>query len=421
MKPRIALALSGGGFRASIFHLGTLRRLAEFGWLQDVDVISTVSGGSIIGAFAVQRWAAFLEAGADTHAFESTIAAPFLERIQTRNFLTEWALTSWQWPFRKLASKAFTRTEAAAELFDEMFFDGQACSSLPTHPLLILNATNLQSVRAWRFTGGGMGDSRFGHAKWGTASLNLSVCVGASAAFPPVFPPVRIKREDFEFGAPIYGEAPLREYPLIPLTDGGVYDNSGLEAVTKPTRVPGHDELIETAELLIVSDGGTPALYEFDDSGMPALADAALLYRVDAIARQQVSALRTRALMTEFTKGGMKGIFTGLASSASNMLPGVYKRYCETVSECHRIPAEILAPLRRLRTSLDRFNHVETEALMYHAYLLTDAFAWCYGDGFPSRYKPTTFPGSWTIDFDRKRIDAWKTELETGTATFRFR
>src|SRR5438067_3951731 len=50
-KFRIGLALSGGGFRASIFHLGVIRRLEELGIMKDVDVVSTVSGGSIIGAY----------------------------------------------------------------------------------------------------------------------------------------------------------------------------------------------------------------------------------------------------------------------------------------------------------------------------------------------------------------------------------
>ena len=147
MKPRIALALSGGGFRASVFHLGLMRCLAEFGWLKDVDVISTVSGGSIVGAFAVQRWTSFLQSGGNAEAFESTILRPFIERIQSHNFLTEWLLTSWQWPYRKLTSKVFTRTQAAAELFDNLFFEGQRCECLPARPVLIMNATNLQWMR----------------------------------------------------------------------------------------------------------------------------------------------------------------------------------------------------------------------------------------------------------------------------------
>lgn len=421
MKPRIALALSGGGFRASIFHLGMLRRLAELGWLPEVDVISTVSGGSIVGAFAVQRWNSFLAAGGDAKAFETVISTPFVERVQAHNFLLKWLVSSWRWPFRKISSKAFTRTQAAAELFDDIFFDGQRCDSLPSRPVLIINATNLQSIRAWRFTKFGMGDSRVGHATWRTKALKLSVCVGASAAFPPVFPPVRIVRGDYTFAAPIYQESPLSEYPLIPLSDGGVYDNSGLEALTKSVKVPGYDELIEPAELLVVSDGGAPANYEFDASGIPALSDAVLLYRVDGISRQQVSALRTRSLMTEFMKGNMRGILAGLASSVRNMPADKYRQYCETVNLTCQMPEDLLLPLRRLRTSLDRFNRIETEALMYHAYSLTDAFAWCYRDTFADRFRVSGLSGSWRISFDPGIVAAWKSELEQGAKPFQFR
>ena len=48
---RLGLSLSGGGYRAAAFHLGTLNKLHEMGVLQQADVISTISGGSIIGAY----------------------------------------------------------------------------------------------------------------------------------------------------------------------------------------------------------------------------------------------------------------------------------------------------------------------------------------------------------------------------------
>jgi NTE family protein len=47
----IGLALSGGGYRASLFHLGVMARLADEGLLKEVYALSTVSGGSIVGAF----------------------------------------------------------------------------------------------------------------------------------------------------------------------------------------------------------------------------------------------------------------------------------------------------------------------------------------------------------------------------------
>jgi NTE family protein len=51
----VALCLSGGGYRASLFHLGVLRRLNELGTLTRVDTVSAVSGGSILAAFLAQR------------------------------------------------------------------------------------------------------------------------------------------------------------------------------------------------------------------------------------------------------------------------------------------------------------------------------------------------------------------------------
>ena len=47
-KRNIGLALSGGGFRASIFHMGVLKYLAEKNKLEEISYISSVSGGSLL-------------------------------------------------------------------------------------------------------------------------------------------------------------------------------------------------------------------------------------------------------------------------------------------------------------------------------------------------------------------------------------
>ncbi|MCI0733366.1 MAG: patatin-like phospholipase family protein, partial [Methylococcaceae bacterium] len=58
---KLGLALSGGGFRAALFHIGTLARLAELDLLRHVQVLSTVSGGSIIGAMYYLKLKQLLE------------------------------------------------------------------------------------------------------------------------------------------------------------------------------------------------------------------------------------------------------------------------------------------------------------------------------------------------------------------------
>ena len=56
---RLALCLSGGGYRAALFHLGAVRRLNELGVLSKIETISSVSGGSILAAHlatAIRPW-----------------------------------------------------------------------------------------------------------------------------------------------------------------------------------------------------------------------------------------------------------------------------------------------------------------------------------------------------------------------------
>ena len=105
LTPRLALALSGGGFRASLFHLGVIRRIAEEGWLGRVDVLSMVSGGSLLGAFAVPRWRRMLDVAAtngDVAALEATITKPFVAAIGARSFLGWWGQHLLTLPLRKL-------------------------------------------------------------------------------------------------------------------------------------------------------------------------------------------------------------------------------------------------------------------------------------------------------------------------------
>jgi hypothetical protein len=103
LKPRVALALSGGGFRASLFHLGVLKRLAEVNLLSRVEVVSTVSGGSIFGAFLVLRWQRWLEAGGDAAALESIIIQPFRGCLPTITFCFAGSLGVGNGRFSKLA------------------------------------------------------------------------------------------------------------------------------------------------------------------------------------------------------------------------------------------------------------------------------------------------------------------------------
>ena len=83
-KSRIGLCLSGGGFRASFFHLGTLRYLEEAGIMEKVEVVSTVSGGSIIGAYYLVQMERKLRARKDLDRLQACdeIIREFTEQVQ---------------------------------------------------------------------------------------------------------------------------------------------------------------------------------------------------------------------------------------------------------------------------------------------------------------------------------------------------
>ena len=410
---RIAMSMSGGGFRAAIFHLGVLRRIAELGWLSDLDVVSTVSGGSVIGAFAVSRWPEVEKDGCDWPALEKHVVNPFLDLITTQNFIAKWAVRLLEVPFRKLSDETFTRTKLAGIMFNDLFYKGLHCSQLPLHPYLVINATSLVSIRSWRFTPHGLGDSRIGLADWRNRSITVGEAVAASAAFPPVFPPARIRRDHYEFSEPVYGEDPVPKYPIIALSDGGVYDNLGVEAIGKRSTLPGFGKSAAPA-FLIVSDAGYPAQYDFRANGIPGLASAMLLYRVDDIAREQAAAQRRRALVKDFADPAAtrKGLLVMLGSSIDR-IPGTGTEvYSAAIGSQHRIPPHLLTRIKAIRTNLNRFNRIECEALMYHAYSMTDAFLWAHRNTCPKKYQVAELPApNWKIDFTRERVRRWEEGL----------
>lgn len=387
-------------------------------------MLSTVSGGSLLGGFLALHWEAMLARGATAEAFDAVIVRPFLEIITRHNFIVRWAAAFWKLPFKKFGDGTFTRTKLAGTLYSDMFYDGRTCADLPPRPYLILNAASLYSIRAWRFTRAGLGDSRFGHAGWGDKPLSIGEAAGASAAFPPVFPPPRIHTSDYSFGNPIYNEEPLPRVKYLPLSDGGVYDNLGLEAVQKATPLPGETQRLEVAQFLVVSDAGYPAQYRFRSSGLPLLSEGLLLYRVDDIAREQVSAQRRRELVARFQdpNDALKGILITLGSTLDRLGPDRFQEYSRHVPAEFQIPKPLLVLIRSIRTQLDRFTDVECEALMYQAYTLTDAVLWGYRQTCPPAYRAGDIPApQWRIAFTPDLVARWTTGLAKSGATLRRR
>ena len=411
---RIGIALSGGGFRAALFHLGVLRRVAELGWLPRIDAISGVSGGSILAAFAALRWTEVLDAGGNVEAFQKNIADPFTDIVTKRSFIREWLVRAVGRGIRRSFHPTYSRTTALGDILDERLYKHRACTDLPEAPYTILNATSLLSVRSWRFTRHGLGDSRIGYSDWSHSAHPLSIgqAVAASAAFPPVFAPIRIDASRYRFGGTQYRDAPVVIPGTIGLTDGGVYENLGTEVLTKPTPLPG-GRVIEEPEFLLVSDGGQPPLYRFEPWRIPGLASLALMWRVNDIALEQVAALRRRRLTGMFERQRPSGLLVTLGSDLDRLPHGEADRYRELVGEATCPTADVVERIRRIRTHLNRFSMDEAEALMYHGYMLTDAFLWARSADLPPAYRRSDRPLGWQLAFDPDSVARIRSALRT--------
>lgn len=283
---RIGLAMSGGGFRAAAFHLGVMRKLASIGLLDKLDLLSCVSGGSIAGAFVAANWS----------------KPDKLDRLEnylrTRSIAVSSVIGGTLDPFE-------TRLEKLAASYDKDLFHGATLKDLAPGPRLYLNSTNLATGNMFFFVTGGGQAAEMGEHELGVVpapDFKVSRAVAASSAFPPVFPPLRL-------GADIYTHASTVEY--VTLTDGGVYDNMGINPVLRVVR--------NALDYVVVSDGGKPFAIDErpTDSGLIVL-KAALGIMMEQIRGLEFDRLQHRFL----AKAGPKPLWFSIDSKEGEVQAG---------------------------------------------------------------------------------------------------
>ena len=124
---KLGLALSGGGFRASLFHIGLMAALAEENKLKDVEVLSCVSGGSIIGAYYYLKVKTLLESKSDKDIVKQDyidvvkeIERDFLTGVQ-KNLRIQILTDPWK-NLQMIFKKSYSRTHRIGELYDLYFY-----------------------------------------------------------------------------------------------------------------------------------------------------------------------------------------------------------------------------------------------------------------------------------------------------------
>ncbi|MGP1354533.1 MAG: patatin-like phospholipase family protein [Parasphingopyxis sp.] len=334
-----ALALSGGGFRATLFHIGALLRLNEIGLLGEIERIASVSGGSIAAGRLAVKWRDLIfDAQGRVTNFDEMVAGPlraFCRMNVDRSVIIRGSID----PFRSIGEKL-------AKFYDKYLMEDQQLEDLPDFPQFVFKATNLQTGRMVRLSKKRIADYRLGEIPF-PKDVRVSMAVAASSAFPPVLSPVRIKTKadqwsEFE-GADLFGN-PLYNGELV-LTDGGAYDNIGLETV-------------DSFKTIMASDAGAPFAYDQKRSAPW----TKQLKRVLDIATDQSRGLRKRLLFSDARVNRRRFGYWGIdqdwsAGDLRGALPADF---------------EITSQLARIRTRLDRFDEREQAELINWGYAACD-------------------------------------------------
>lgn len=337
----VGLCLSGGGYRAMLFHTGVLWRLNELGLLPELHVVSGVSGGAITSAALARMWNSleFDDAGV-TADFVDRVVRPI--RTLASSTIDIWAIARGiVKPWRTIGE------ELATSLRRELFGD-DTLAQLPHMPAFDVNATNLRNGARWLFSREWMGDEISGWVP--DPKAKLAFAVAASSAFPPFLSPVALR-------------VPGRMSRVM-LTDGGVYDNLSVEPV------------IDRCSTVLVSDGGGQ-LERPDEVASPWLRQTVrVLHVVDSRAR----ALRKHQVLESYRNGDYAGAYWGAYSDITNF----------AVADTLPAPVEQTLRLAQLPSRLEALDALTQQRLINWGYAIADASmrSWIT----PNAKPPADFP-----------------------------
>ncbi|MCP4432302.1 MAG: hypothetical protein GY806_15105 [Gammaproteobacteria bacterium] len=406
---RLGLGLSGGGFRASFYHIGVLAKMAELGMLKHVESISTVSGGSIVGAAYYLLVKELLERKTDTEILDADyvrlvekLESHFLSAVQKNLRMLTFAN-----PIKnmKMSLPHYSRSDTIGELYekyiykplinvgdrrihmsdlliqpagcDEDFHPWDENSGNPARtckvPVLILNATSLNSGHNWYFTARSMGEVpprnryfrdidkrdryrrvRYDEITTREKSFKLGAAVAASAGVPGLFPPMAVSN--------------LYEDRRVQLVDGGVYDNQGIAGLLDP-------DCLCTDFVVSDASGQGDATDNPDTDLFPVLINVSGIMG-GRVREEMVNSLEIshdsgvayvhlkRGLFArdiEFNKGGVSD------KAGVKMSDGIVA--CEEEFE---VTQDMQRALAHMRTDLDSFTDVEAGCLQADGYQMSE-------------------------------------------------
>lgn len=369
-RGKTSLALSGGGFRASLFHIGILLSLAYQDRLRDIEVISTVSGGSIVGVAYYLMLKELLESKEDSKiskkdyiklvetlkdgfieaigknirmmAFDKPLSTPLSEHL---GYLYERVIYK-----RLLKSVPKSMADIAIRPKNMPNFNPHFHNELRAAkvPRIIINATLLNNGHNWQFSDKGMGEKSymvhtdtdmnesypFIKYKHICGDITIAEAVASSSAVPVIFDPIEI--ELYEGMCKWHRD----KKETLRISDGGMYDNLGVASLVQ-----------DESDNIIISDGSKQLEAESEPSNfrldMLNKNNAILMYKIRDAEYQRVQYLYNRGVIKELE-------FYHLRSYTDD------EAFNELLDICSKI-----------RTDLDAFSNTEANSLIYCGFRLS--------------------------------------------------
>jgi NTE family protein len=246
---------------------------------------------------------------------------------------------------RGAASPFSTVADEVRDAYDDQLFHGATLQDLPGRPVFIFNATNLASGALVRFTKRYVADWRVGRVS--RPQLPLAVAVACSSAFPPFLSPYHLDLSKAPWTTDRGNDLTGKKFrSVLPLSDGGVYDNLGIEPVWKQSHG------------IVVSDAGG----ELDPDSDPPSDWPRQLLRVLHVVDHQVRSLRKRQVIQSLATHQRDGVYLGIRSQVTHY------RLADPM------PADptVTDRLARISTRLDKLAKADQERLVNWGYVMCD-------------------------------------------------
>lgn len=338
----IALCLSGGGLRATFFHLGVIDALHRCGRLKEVKEVFSVSGGSITAAHLALNWKRYTGSEEDFRQATDELRAIGEWDIRGR-VLRRWILSC---AFVMPRLLGYGRTELLQRQYEQLTKKARLRDIAPDitgGPRFYFLSTSFNTGDLCSFSHDHFVVHRQDEPvplRYPSENVRLSLAVAASSAFPPMFPPLRLTWDQL-------GGASEGGFSTIALTDGGVYDNLGYDKLATLAKEPGR-----VTDGVILSDAGG-AFSDFvnhDFSGLISRNVRATDILMRRTAHDTLARAKSDAAINKNSLQQRDLVYASIATS----------------SVFSRLSATIQTRMQNIRTDLDRFSKQEVDLLVEH-------------------------------------------------------